>query len=124
MLTLWVGHDIGAVALHQVWQHEEPRLAAAGAADDQHVLVARVLWILRAALHRQKLRRREDHVAAKFGGHVRLDVLMRTPARGAILRVVPVLFGVSALHDNNDPQKRRKQHADEHIAGIQAGQWT
>ena len=68
--ALWVGHDIGAVALHQVWQHEEPRLAAAGTADDQNVLVARVLWILRAALHRQKLRRCEDHVAAEFGVHV------------------------------------------------------
>ena len=37
--------------LHQIGLEPEAGLAGAGTADDQHVFIARILWVLRAAGH-------------------------------------------------------------------------
>ena len=50
-ITVWVGDHIGTVHLHQIGLKPEAGLAGAGTADDQHVFIARILWVLRAAGH-------------------------------------------------------------------------
>lgn len=49
IVTLGVRDHIRGMALEQVGLDEEPRLAAAGPADDQDIFVPGVLGLLRAA---------------------------------------------------------------------------
>ena len=65
--------------LHEVGLDEKPRLAAAGAAHHQHVLVPRCLWVLGSAVHGQPLRLGENDVVGKGGVSVGLDVLGGSP---------------------------------------------
>ena len=65
--------------LHDGRFDKEPRLAAAGAADDENIFVSRILWLLRAAVHRQVLRLRQDDVVGELRIRVRLDVLRLAP---------------------------------------------
>ena len=57
----------------------EPGLAAAGAADDQHVLVPGGLGVLGAAVHGEALRPCQDDIVLKHGVRERLDVLRAAP---------------------------------------------
>ena len=75
-------HQRGAFgfgALHDVGLHEEPCFAAAGAADDEHVFVARILRVLGAAVHRQALSFREDHVVPRVRVDERLNIAGLAP---------------------------------------------
>ena len=59
------------MALEQVGLDEEPRLAAAGSANDQDIFVSCVLGFLRAARHGDPLRLGEKDVLGKVLVHVR-----------------------------------------------------
>ena len=60
--------------LHEVGLHEEAGLAGTGTADDKDILVSRVLWLLRSAVHRQPLSLGEYDIVGKVIIHVRPDV--------------------------------------------------
>lgn len=77
--ALRVCHHIGRMALHQVGLEPESGLAAARAADNQHVLVAGIRRILRTAAHCEPFRLRQNHVVGKHGVDEGLDILRRTP---------------------------------------------
>ena len=66
--------------MHQVWLHEEPGLAAAGAADYQDVLVSCVLGVFRAAVHGEPFRLCQQDVVVE----IRVDI------GGYILAAVPM----------------------------------
>ena len=72
--ALGVRDHIGGMALEQVGLDEEPRLAAAGAADDQDIFISCVLGFLRAARHGDPLRLGEKDVLGKVLIHVGGDV--------------------------------------------------
>ena len=65
--------------MHEVWLNEKPRLAAAGAAYHQYVLVPRCFRVLWSAVHGQPLRLGENDVVGKGGVSVGLDVLRVSP---------------------------------------------
>ena len=82
--ALWVRNDKRAgkglrSALHEVWFEPEAGLAAAGTADDQHVLVPGRPGVLRAAVHRQVLCLCQYDVVGKDGIDVGRDVLRCSP---------------------------------------------
>ena len=55
-------------------------------ADHQHILIAGILGVGRAAVHRKGFRRRQYNVVFGLGIHVRLYVLFRSP--GSVLSTV------------------------------------
>ena len=65
IVTLRVGNNIAAVHLHEVRLHKKPCLAGAGAADHKDIFIPCVLRLLRAAVHRQPFRLREQHIVLK-----------------------------------------------------------
>ena len=77
--ALRVCHHIGRMALHQVGLEPESGLAAARAADNQHVLVAGIRRILRTAAHCEPFRLRQNHVVFKLRIDKRFDVFFRSP---------------------------------------------
>ena len=60
--------------LEQVGLDEEPRLAAAGTADDQDIFVPGVLGLLGAARHGDPLRLGEKDILGKVRVHIGGDV--------------------------------------------------
>ena len=79
IVTLWIGDNVGTVKLHEVGLDEKPRLAAAGAAHHQYVLVPRRFRVLGSAVHGQPLRLGENDVVGKGGVYIWLDVLRVSP---------------------------------------------
>ena len=77
--AFWVGNDIRAVKLHDIWLAEKPCLAAARAADDKNILVSRVLRVFGAVGHHQPFRLRQQHIVVKDGINERLDVCRCAP---------------------------------------------
>ena len=67
------------MALHKIRLDEKARLAAAGAAYHQHVLVPRRFRVLGSAVHGQPLRLGENDVVGKGGVYIGLDVLCVAP---------------------------------------------
>ncbi len=57
--------------LHEVWLGKKARLAGAGTADNEHILVAGVLRILRPAVHGERFRSRENDILIGDGIDVR-----------------------------------------------------
>ena len=67
------------IALHEIRFQPEARLAAAGAADHQHVFIARCFRVFRAVVHRQFLRLRQNDIVSGVRVNVGRNVLMRSP---------------------------------------------
>lgn len=65
--------------LHDVRLDEKACFAAAGTADDKHVLVPRVFGIRRAAAHGQALRLGQDDVVPRVSVHERRNVVWLSP---------------------------------------------
>ena len=78
-ITVGVCHHIGAVHLHQVRFQPEAGLTGTRAADHQNIFVSGGLGVLRAAVHGQAFRFRQNHIVLKHGVNVRRDVLMGSP---------------------------------------------
>ena len=66
-------------ALHEVGLQPEAGLAAAGAADDQHVFIPRRPGVLGPVVHGEALCLRQDDVVGKDGIDEGRDVLLRAP---------------------------------------------
>ena len=77
--TVGIGDDIGAVHLHDRRFDKEPRLAAAGAADDENIFVSRILWLLRAAGHGEAFCPGQGDVPIGNGVYVGRDIRRRAP---------------------------------------------
>ena len=117
-------HQRGALgfgALHDIGLHEESCFAAAGASDDEHVFVARILRILGPAVHRQPLSFGEDHIVPRVRVDERLNIAGLAPSGGAILDIVPVLLGISAFFVDDQPQQAAKGDAQQKVCGNKAG---
>ena len=119
-------HQRGALgfgALHDVGLHEKSCFAASGAADDEHVFIARILRILGPAVHRQALGFREDHVVPWVWVDERLNIAGLAPSGGAILDIVPVLLGIPALFVDDQPQQAAEGDAQQKVCGNKAWPW-
>ena len=77
--TLRVGHDVGAVHLHEIGLDEKARLTGTGAADHQHVFIAGILGVLRTVRHHQPLGLGQDDILARVRIHEWCNILARTP---------------------------------------------
>ena len=75
IVTLRVGHNVGAVHLHEVWFNEKAGLAAAASSDNKDIFVSCILWLLRAAAHHQPFGLCQKHVVFKYRVNIGLDVL-------------------------------------------------
>ena len=117
-----VSDHIGTVELHELRLHKEPRFTGAGTADDQHVFVPGCLGVLGPAVHRQPLRLGQNDVVPEVRVHIRFNVLRRSPAGGAVFRVLAELLGVFAPDIHNHPHDDRTGDADEQVNRVEAGQ--
>ena len=112
---------IGAVHLHQVWLEPEAGLTRAGAADHQNIFVSGGLGVFGAAVHGQALSFRQNHIVLRHRVNVGCDVFMGSPAGGAVLHAMPVLFGVLAFEVDGQPQASAAAHANQQVQRVQAG---
>ena len=119
-LSLGVGDDVRAVQLHQIWLDEKPRLARAGAADDEDVFVPRCFCIFRPRIHRQALGLRENDVVLELRVDVWPDVLGGAEAGRAVLYVVTVLLRVLASKIDREPQEQPANETDAEVKGVEA----
>ena len=78
-LPFGIGDDIGAVHLHDGRFDKEPRLAAAGAADDEDVFISRILWLLWAAGHGEAFCPGQGDVPIGNRVYVGRDIRRRAP---------------------------------------------
>ena len=108
-------------ALHEVGLEPETGLAAAGAADHQHVFVPRRLGILGPVIHGQAFRGRQNDIVGEDGIHEGRDVLRRAPAGGTVFLVLAELPGVLALDVDNQADQTGSQDAHAEIDGVEAG---
>lgn len=120
--SLRVCDHIRTVHLHQIWFEPEAGLTGTGAADHQHVFVPCCLGVLGPAVHRQPLRLGQNDVVPEVRVHIRFNVLRRSPAGGAVFRVLAELLGVFAPDIHNHPHDDRSSDADEQINRVEAGQ--
>ena len=65
--------------MHEIWLNEKPRLAAAGAAHHQHVLIPRRLGVFGTVGHHEPLGLGENDVVLKLRIDVRGDILGLAP---------------------------------------------
>ena len=119
-LALGVGDDIGAVQLHQIGFDKKPRLARAGAADDEDVFISCGLCIFRTAVHGEPFSLRQNDVVLEFWVDVWPDVLSRTPACRAVLDVVAVLLSVLAAKIDCEPQQQPADEINTEVEGVKA----
>ena len=108
-------------ALHEVGLKPEAGLAAAGAADHQHVFVPCRLGVLWPIVHGQALGLRQDDVVGKDGIDVGRDVLRRSPAGRAVFHVFSELLGILALDVDRQPDQACRQDAYAEIDRVKAG---
>ena len=78
-ITVWVRDHIGAVGLQKRGFAKEPGLAAAGAADDQNVLVPGVLGFLGPARHGDTLCLGHGDILEEIRVHIGGNVRWRAP---------------------------------------------
>ena len=105
--------------MHQVRLQKKAGLAAAGAADDQHIFVPGGLGVLGTAVHSEPFRLRQDNVVLKLGRDIRGNILGAAPTGGPVLGPVAVFLGVLALHVDRQPEGRAAQQPHHQIGGSQ-----
>ena len=122
--ALGVGHDEADLFrhLHQVRLDEKSRLAGAGPADDDDVLVPGVFGKGRPPVHGQPFRSCEDDVVLVYGIDERGDVLRCAPTGGTVLPPMSELLGVAGTIGHNQPHGGSSGNADQQIAGVEANE--
>ncbi len=108
--------------LHEVGLDEKPRLAAAGAAHHQYVLVPRGFRVLGSAVHGQPLRLGENDVVGKGGVYIGLDVLCVAPSCAARTLHFCGTFGVLPLDVDGKPDEQGGGNAHAQVDGVEAGE--
>ena len=107
---------------HDVRLDEKACFAAAGTADDKHVLIPRVFGIRRAAAHGQTLRLGQDDVVPRVRVNERRNVAWLSPAGSAVFFAVPILLGIPAFCMYQQAQCASAQKPNQQVKGHKAGQ--
>ena len=107
--------------MEQVGLDEEPRLAAAGTADDQNILISGVFGLLGAARHGDPLRLGEEDVLEEVRVCVGGDVGRGAPAGAPVLDPPAVFLRVLAPGVDRQPDQHRTGGAHAQIQQVEAG---
>ena len=108
--------------MHKVRLHIEAGLAAAGAADHQHIFVPGRLGVFGPPGHGQAFGLGQQDVVFKLGVDVRGNVLGGAPSGRAVFFTLAVLLGVFALAVHDEPDSHRPGKAYTQVKRMQAGQ--
>ena len=108
--------------MHEVGLHIEAGLAAAGAADHQHILVPGRLRVFGPPGHGQAFGLGQQDVVFKLGVDVGGNVLGGAPSGRAIFFTLAVFLGVLAFAVHDEPDSHRSNNAHAQIKRMQAGQ--
>ena len=109
------------MALEQVGLDKEPRLAAAGTADDQNILIPSVLGFLGTARHGDPFRLGEEDVLEEVRVCVGGDVGRGAPAGTPVLDASAVFLRVLALGVDRQPDQHRAGGAHAQVQQMEAG---
>ena len=99
----------------------QPRLAAAGAADDENIFVSRILWLLRAAGHGEAFCPGQRDVPIGNRVYVGRDIRRRAPAGRAVFNTLAVFLRILALDIHRQPDEDRAEDTDADIQRMKAG---
>ena len=108
--------------LHEVGLDVKPRLAAAGAADHQHILVPGRLGVFGPPGHGQAFGLGQQDVVFKLGVDVRGNVLGGAPPGRAVFLTLAVLLCIFAFAVHDEPDSHRPGNAHAQVKRMQAGQ--
>ena len=108
--------------MHEVGLDVKPGLAAAGAADHQHILVPGRFGVFGPPGHSQAFSLGQQNVVFKLGVDVGGNVLGGAPSGRAVFFTLAVLLGVLALAVHDEPDSHRTNNAHAQIKRMQAGQ--
>ena len=108
--------------MHEVGLHIETGLAAAGAADHQHIFVPGRFGVFGPPGHGQAFGLGQQDVVFKLGVDVRGNVLGGAPSGRAVFFALAVLLGVFALAVHDEPDSYRANDAYAQVKRVQAGQ--
>ena len=108
--------------MHEVGLDVKPRLAAAGAANHQHILVPGRLGVFGPPGHGQAFGLGQQDVVFKLGVDVGGNILGGAPPGRAVFFTLAVLLGVLALAVHNETDSHRPGNAHTQVKRVQAGQ--
>ena len=109
-------------ALHEIGLDVKPRLATAGAADHQHILVPGRLGVFWPPGHGQAFGLGQQDVVFKLGVDVGGNVFGGAPPGRTVFLALAVLLGVLALAVHDEPDSHRTNNAHAQVKRMQAGQ--
>ena len=107
--------------MHEVGLHIEAGLAAARAADYQHILVPGRLGVFGPPGHGQAFGLGQQDVVFKLGVDVRGNVFGGAPSGRAVFLAFAVLLGVLALAVHDEPDSHHTNNANAEVKRMQAG---
>ena len=107
--------------MHEVGLHIEAGLAAAGAADHQHILVPGRLGVFGPPGHGQAFGLGQQDVVFKLGVDVRGNVFGSAPPGRAVFFALAVLLGVLAFAVHDEPDSHHTNNANAEVKQMQAG---
>jgi len=107
--------------LHKVGFYEKSRLAGAGTADYQNILVPGRLGVFGPVVHGEPFRLRQQNVVVKVGVDVRGNVFGRPPTGAAVFLALAVFLGVLAFAVHHEPQGGGTGDADQQVKRVEAG---
>ena len=108
--------------MHEVGLDVKPRLAAAGAANHQHILVPGRLGVFGPPGHGQAFGLGQQDVVFKLGVDVGGNILGGAPPGRTVFLALAVLLGVLALAVHDEPDSHRTNNANAEVKQMQAGQ--
>ena len=108
--------------MHEVGLDIEAGLAAAGAADHQHILVPGRLGVFWPPGHGQAFGLGQQDVVFKLGVDVRGNVFGSAPSGRTVFLALAVLLGVLAFAVHDEPDSHRPGNAHAQVKRMQAGQ--
>ena len=108
--------------MHEVGLDVKPRLATAGAADHQHILVPGRLGVFGPPGHGQAFGLGQQDVVFKLGVDVGGNVFGGAPPGRTVFLALAVLLGVLAFAVHDEPDSHRPGNAHAQVKRMQAGQ--
>ena len=108
--------------MHEVGLHIEAGLAAAGAADHQHILVPGRLGVFGPPGHGQAFGLGQQDVVFKLGVDVGGNVFGGAPSGRAVFFTLAVLLDVFAFAVHDEPDSHRTNNAHAEVKRVQAWQ--
>ena len=108
--------------MHEVGLHIEAGLAAAGAADHQHIFVPGRLGVFGPPGHGQAFGLGQQDIVFKLGVDIGRNVLGGAPPGRTVFFTLAVLLGILAFAVHNEPDSHRSNNAHTQVKRMQAGQ--